>query len=317
MPRPTARILDRIAALPHLHARHRAAVAYGLLILGPVFFAANMLVARLTAEFFPPMALTFWRWVVALLLMLPFTAAELWRGRAEIRAEAADLLGLGGLAIVVCGAFVYIGAATTTATNIGLIYAASPVLIVVFARLVLGEAMSLRQGAGVLTCLLGVVAIITRGDPAILTELRFTVGDLWILAGCIGWAVYATMIRARPSRLRPGVRFAAICAAGLLALIPLLAWEVAQGRVPPLDARTVAAVLVTAIFPSVLAFQLYAHLQLVLGAARTSLIMYLIPLYNAGLAVAILGETLEPFHLVGAALVLPGIFLATYRGRRA
>src|SRR3546814_1588308 len=88
-----------------------------------------MLVARATHDLFPPVALAFWRWTATLALLLPFTAAALWRHRYDVLREWRDILVLGALGMGVCGAFVYIAADTTSATNIGLIYAASPILI--------------------------------------------------------------------------------------------------------------------------------------------------------------------------------------------
>jgi drug/metabolite transporter (DMT)-like permease len=272
-----------------------------------------MLVARATHELIPPVALAFWRWFATLLLLLPFTAATLLRYRQEVAREWRDLIVLGALGMGVCGAFVYIGADTTTATNIGLIYAASPILIVVFARLWYGEALSARQGLGVALSLLGVLAVVCRGDPAVLFGLRFSAGDLWILAAMVAWALYSVLLRHRPSRLPLMARFAGITGGGVLVLLPFALGEVLAGRLPALDGTTLASVAFLAVVASFGAYQVYGLIQRSLGAGPTSLLMYLIPLYNGGLAFLLLGERLEPYHLAGAALVLPGIFLATRR----
>lgn len=286
-----------------------------LLFIAPALFASNMLVARSTYELIPPIALAFWRWLVTLLLLLPFIAGTLWRQRQAIRREWADLVFLGALGMGVCGAFVYIGAATTSATNIGLIYAASPVLIILLARWLYGEAVSPRQIAGVALSLCGVLGIICKGDPAVLLELRFTVGDLWILAAMIAWALYSVLLKHRHSDLGLQTRFAAICAGGVVVLAPFHLWEIGIGQVPRLDRTTVASVLFLAVVASLGAYQAYALIQKTLGAARTGLLMYLIPVYNGGLAYLFLNETLELYHALGAALVLPGVYLATHRAQ--
>ena len=104
--------------------------AYALMAVTPAMFAANMLTARATAGEFPPIALAFWRWLAAFALLAALVGRPLWTERRALLAEWRDLLVLGALGMGVCGAFVYLGAATTTATNIGLIYACSPVLII-------------------------------------------------------------------------------------------------------------------------------------------------------------------------------------------
>src|SRR3569832_1041957 len=137
-------------AAPIARTDYGRSVAFALLLLTPAMFATNMLTARATADFMPPASLAFGRWIGAFLLVLPFCAVPLWRQRRAVLREWPDLLVLAFLGMVTCGALVYYGAATTTATNIGLIYASSPVLIIVMARLFYGESMSTRQLGGVL-----------------------------------------------------------------------------------------------------------------------------------------------------------------------
>ncbi|MGF1609273.1 MAG: DMT family transporter [Kiloniellales bacterium] len=286
-------------------------IALALLFLAPAMFASNMLVARATAETMPPVALAFWRWTLALAILLPWVIGPLWRGRAALRHEWRDLLALGALGMGVCGAFVYIGADTTTATNIGLIYAASPILIVLMAHFGYGEALRPRQVLGVALSLVGVLAIVCRGSLDVLASLGFTVGDLWIMAATAGWALYSVLLRHRPSALAPMTRFAAIIGGGLLVLLPFVVGEVLAGDVPAIDGRSLLTVLFLALVPGLGAYLAYGRIQRALGAGPTSLLMYLIPLYNGVLAYLLLGERFELYHLVGTALVLPGIYLAT------
>ncbi len=279
----------------------------------PAMLCSNMLAARSTADTIPPVALAFWRWTLVVLILLPVVVMPLWHARKALRRELPDLLLLGALGMGVCGAVVYLGAQTTTATNIGLIYAASPVLIIVLARALYGEAMSRRQGIGVALSLIGVVTIVARGDLGVLLDLRFTPGDLCIVAAAIAWAVYTVLLLHRPTALAATPRFAAIALAGVVVMLPFLILEAALGYVPRLDMYTAGWVLFVAVVPGIGAYQTYAYVQRQLGANRTSLIMYLVPIYNAVLAWLLLGETLQVYHYAGAALVLPGIYLATRR----
>ncbi|HMA15749.1 MAG: DMT family transporter [Bacteroidota bacterium] len=288
-------------------------LALVLLFVAPALFCSNMLVARATHDLFPPVALAFWRWAATFALLLPFAGAALWRRRHDALREWKDLLVLGALGMGVCGAFVYIGADTTSATNIGIIYAASPILIVVLAHVFYGEPLGLLQGAGILLSLAGVVAIVARGDIAVLTGLSFAPGDLWIVAAMAGWAVYAILLRHRPSALPMMARFAAIVAGGLAVLLPFTVAEGLAGEQPVWNATSFATVGFLAVVASFGAYQVYGLVQRTLGAGPTSLLMYLIPVYNGLLAWLLLGETLQAYHLLGACLVLPGIWLATRR----
>lgn len=285
-------------------------IAYGLLMTAPAMFGVNMLVARWMAETAPPIGLAFWRWFGVFLIMLLLRGPQLWKQRRDVLAEAPDLLLLGAIGMGVCGAFVYIGAHTTEATNIGLIYAAAPVLIILLAGLVYGERLTAMQLLGVGVCLSGVLWIIFRGDLETLLSLRFTVGDLWIVAGAIGWAVYVVLLKYRPSRLGMMTRFTALCGAGSLVLLPFYVWETLTGKPMPVTPDTLVANGLLIFVAGFGAYQAYAKAQAVLGASRGSLVMYMSPVYVAAMAWAFLGERLETYHLIGAALVLPGIWLA-------
>ena len=192
--------------MPDARFMNEQRLAYILLAIAPALFASNMLTARLVHDLVPPVGLAFWRWAVTFLLLL--VGPQLWRQRRDALAEWKDLLLLGAFGMGVCGAFVYIGAQTTPASNIGLIYSASPILIVLIAGLFYGERVTPRQGIGIALSLAGVLAIIARGDPAVLTGLAFTIGDLWIAAAMAGWALYAILLKYRPSRLGLMTRFA-------------------------------------------------------------------------------------------------------------
>lgn len=288
-------------------------VARLLMLVAPALFAANMLVARATAGIIPPVALAFWRWAATFLLLVVLFGRPIWRQRHLLRREWLELLLLGSLGMGVCGAFVYIAAATTTATNIGILYAASPVLIILLGRLLYDEALAGRQLLGVALCLVGVLVIIARADLAVLYGLRFTAGDLWVVAAVVAWAVYSVRLRHRPSALGLNERFAGIVLGGLTALLPFAIGEALLDRPPALTPETIAWVGFLAVVASFGAYQVYGMILQALGAAEASLLFYLTPVYNALLAWLLLGERLAPYHLAGAALVLPGLYLASRR----
>lgn len=288
-------------------------MAMALLCFAPVFFATNMLTARAMADHVPPVGLAFGRWSLTFAILLFFVAPTLWRERRAILAEAGRFLILGALGMGVCGVFVYVGADTTTATNIGLIYATSPIMITLIAWRFMGEAITTVKAIGIALSLIGVLVIVCRGDLAVLTGLNFVVGDIWILFSTLGWALYSILLKHWQSGLTLMARFAAITLGGVLVLLPFQLWEGISHGWPVFDSRTLGAFAVLAIVASFLAYQSYAYIQRHLGAGPTSLLMYLIPLYNGVLAYFILGEALQSYHLAGAVLVLPGVYLATKR----
>lgn len=284
-----------------------------LLFVTPSFFASNMLIARATADLVPPVALAFGRWALALAILLALLGPSVWRARRAIAGEAAELTLLGALGMGVCGAFVYIGADSTTATNIGMIYATSPVMIILLARAFYGERLTPGRWLGVFLALAGMMAIVFRGRVETLLTLDLTQGDLWIMASAFSWALYSILLKHRPTRLEPKVRFAAIMLFGTLVLAPFTLLEALLHEAPQINAVSVGAVVFLALVPALGAYGSYGYVQRHLGASKTGLMLYLSPVYTAVLAYFLLAEALQGYHLLGAALVLPGLWLATRR----
>lgn len=292
-----------------------ALFAYGLLLMAPLMMASNVVIGRAAAEIMPPVGLAFWRWSLAFVLMLPLAGAGLWRYRQVLRREWPVLLVLGALGMGVCGAFVYVGLKTTTATNAGLIYAASPALILLVSAVFRGEAVRPRQVAGIVIAVAGVAAILARGDISALLALRFTTGDLWVLGATIAWAVYSVMLKRQALQMPTFVLFAAITAAGVLCLAPFYLAETLAGRPVAWTPEALLSVAGVAVFASVLAYSSYQKGVTLIGPARAGPFMYLMPAYAAVLAMLFLDERLALFHLVGFALILTGVMLASAPSR--
>ncbi|HEX6959240.1 MAG TPA: DMT family transporter [Ferrovibrio sp.] len=292
-------------------------IAQILIFITPAMFATNMLLARYSADFIPPIALAVWRWLGVFVLLLPFCGGELWRKRQAIRSDWLRLLVLGALGMGICGAVVYAAGQTTTATNIGLIYAVSPILIILLSRIMFGERLSARQRTGTLLALVGMLAIVAKGDPRILLHLRFVPGDLMILAAATAWALYSVLLKRWPGSLTINARLAAIAMAGVLVMLPFLAWEtITIGPARP-DPRTLAVMATVVLVPGIGAYALHGYITKHLSPYKAGLILYLSPVYTALLAWLLLGERLAVYHWVGAALVLAGLYIATSQARKA
>ena len=287
-------------------------IAIALVFIAPALWSVNYLVARWAPGVIAPHMLALWRWLIAAALLGAFCWREIAAKRGHIRGEALHFIVLGALGMWVCGAFVYIGGRSTSAVNIGLIYAGSPVLIGLVSALWLHERFGLRQWLGVAVAIGGVVHIIIKGHWTALGEVRINGGDAWIAVAMVCWAAYSLLLRAWPSAFGSLARLTLIAAGGVLVMLPLTAIE-ALWWPSTLSWQSVGLVLAAALLPGAAAYGAYSYMQRVLGAARVGMVLYLGPLYAAVIAWVVLGESIERFHLVGAVLVLSGIALATRR----
>jgi drug/metabolite transporter (DMT)-like permease len=240
-----------------------------------------------------------------------FCAAELRAKRAAIAREWKQFVVLGALGMWVCGAFVYIGGRSTSAVNIGLLYAASPVLIALASALWLHERLGARQVLGVCLALAGVLHILVRGDWPALLALRINHGDLWVAVAVLCWTAYSLLLRAWPSAFGALARLTLTALAGIVVLVPFTLWEALAWLPTEWSWRSLALIVAAALLPGAGAYGAYSVMQRELGAARVGMVLYLVPLYSVVLARLVLGEQIEGFHLIGACLILPGIYFSS------
>lgn len=285
--------------------------AHLLLWMSPALVSSNYIIARAATDEIAPHLLALVRWSVALILMLGVSWRSLPPIARAMRTEGWNTLALGALGMWVCGAFVYAGAATTSAANIALIYAATPVAIAIAGAYLLAEPVGSRQRVGMAVATLGLLFVILKGDWLHLRAVRLVAGDGWILAAAVSWVAYSVLQQRWPTVLTPAQRLAASTAGGVLVLIPFTLLEVWALAPAPPSMRGLGLAVLAGVVPGFLAYQAYGFMLRELGAARAGLVMYLSPVYAALIAWLALGELPQWFHLVGAMLILPSIYVAT------
>lgn len=291
------------------HAR-----TYLVLVFMPLFFVSNLIIGRAAATAVEPWTLAFWRWLVAVLLLVPVAWPGAWSCRQALTAQWPLLLLQGFFGVWVCGGLVYVSLDFTTATHATLIYTTTPVLIVVLEAALFGTALSPARAAGVAAAVLGVVTIVLEGNPAALIGLKFNIGDLGMVIAAIAWAIYSLVLRRRGMRELPMLPlFFAIAVAGTLTVLPFAIWEMARSGLPT-GLWPWLSILGLAVVPSIFGSLTFQYGVQEVGPATTSVFMYLLPIYGMGLAVLLLGEPLHVYHAVGLVLVVLGVALATWPG---
>jgi len=290
---------------------------YLLLTLTSLFWAANWVVGRAMRNEIPPIAMGFWRWTIALAILLPFAAPELRRKWHVVRANWLTLTLLGCLGAVAFNTLVYVGLQYTAATNGVLFNSVSPVLIILLSWAVARERISKLQGCGVLLSLAGVVAIVARGDAASLAAFQFNLGDLWLITAMLLWAIYTIVLRRRPLELSATGFLAAMLLLSLPFLLPFYLGEFFSRGGFALTQATVAALAYYSTFPSIVAYLFWNRGVAQVGPNKAGLFVHLMPLFGAVLAVIFLDENLYAYHYAGAILIFSGIWLTTRRGTPA
>ncbi|MDJ0389881.1 DMT family transporter [Roseomonas sp. E05] len=284
-----------------------------LLFLGaPLLFASNMVGARWLSGSVPPVTLAFGRWAVAGLLLLPLVWPHLRAGalRHASPGMLALLALLGGVASV---APQYGAARYTSAGNIALIAAMSPLLVAIIERVVWGVRLRPAMLAGIACAFCGIGVAAFRGDVAALLRFELNPGDALMFGAILAWAGYTALLRHRPVPLPPMLLVWVVATGGAAGLLPLVGLEWARMGVPALGAQAFWGMLFLGIVAGIGAYGAFARVVGMVGAAQASMSMYLVPAYALVLGAALLGESLHPYHAVAMALVLGGVALGTLR----
>ncbi|MGD8235501.1 MAG: DMT family transporter [Chromatiales bacterium] len=290
---------------------------YLLLVLTTLFWGGNFNVGRAVAGEVPPLGLSFWRWMVAWMIIFPIAYGPMWRKRQLLVEHWFLLLLLAVTGVTLFNSLVYLGLQTTTAINASLMQSINPVLIILLSILLLGHRPQVMQWLGVIVSMSGAIVILARGDVAVLSELKFASGDLLVLLAVFLWGLYTVLLKKLPVELRGLPVLGYTVTLGTVLILPFYLLETWGGRPVPLSPASIASILYVAIFPSVLAYLFWNHATVRLGPERTGQFSHLIPVFGVLIATLVLGESLQTYHFAGILLVGAGLLLANFRSTKA
>lgn len=288
---------------------------YVLLSLAVLFWAGNAVVGRAYATDLPPIAMVFWRWVIAGCILFPLCIKPFMRDLHIIRANLPYIALQGFLSITAFNALLYWGLHYTTVVNTSLVQAGMPVLTLFFSWIILRRGLNPLGIIGIFVSLTGVTWVVLRGDFATLSTLSFNPGDMIILVAITLWSIYTVLLAKAPANLsRMAFTFSAVLS-GLVFLLPLYGWELSTGVSFHLNSNTILAFAYIGIFPSVLSFLCWNKGVELIGATAAGTFANLMPVFGAILGMLILGEVLQGFHYVGIILIFCGIYLVTKKNK--
>jgi drug/metabolite transporter (DMT)-like permease len=293
------------------------ALAAAGLVLANLFWAGNAVVARGVADQIPPMALNFWRWLLALVFILPFGLPKIRRDWSTIRRSLPQLFALSIVSIVSYNALLYSAAQTTTAINITLVSATITLSVALFGWALLRLHTSPVQWLGIALGIAGIAVTVTRGELAVLLELEFNRGDLLVLTAVACWGLYSVLLRRFALPIHPVAMLTMLIALGMPLIATLYGWELLSHGGFEMRAGLVPPIVFVAIFPALLAYLFWVYGVQIAGPTLSSMSIYLMPVFASLLAVAFLGERLRGYHFAGGLLILAGLYLATRNGRKA
>ena len=279
------------------------------LALATLLWAGNFIIGRALRDDMAPLELNFWRWIIALAALLPFTLNSLWLGRALITRNAGFIAMLALTGVVVPHTCVYAALATTNAVNALLLLSIAPLLIGLGDWAIFGEPMRKRQWLGMAVALMGAITLIARGNVDTLLALQAGKGDLWMIPAILSVAAQALMLKRSPKAIAQAPLLAASIIAALIMMLPfmLITGNLAA---PPSGVRVVASLLYVGVFASAAAFLLWNRGVARLGPGAAAPFLYLMPVYGSIMSGVLLGEAAMDYQYIGGGFVFFGLWLA-------
>ena len=283
---------------------------YLLLSITALCWAGNAIVGRLAAGHIPPVTLSFLRWSFAFLIILPFAWKHLKRDWDAIRARLGTMIFLSVIGISAFNTLQYWALEHTQALNTLLLQSAGPLFVAVWSLILLGVRLTLAQAGGIALSLIGVLVILLHGDLTALSNIEFNKGDIIFTVALAIFGLYSVLSLKRPQI--HGLSFVGFTfGCGAVCLVPLWIWELFTRPVMQLNAANLLSLFYVAVFPSTLAYLCFNRGVQLIGANRAAPFFHVVPVFGSAMAIVFLGEHPQLFHIIGFALVLTGVFVAS------
>jgi drug/metabolite transporter (DMT)-like permease len=285
---------------------------YLLLSITAACWAGNAVVGKLAAGHIAPATLSFLRWSLAFLIILPFAWTHLVRDWAAIRAKPGLMILLSATGVGAFNTLQYWSLEHTQAINTLLLQPTAPVFVAMWSLLLLGVRLTLAQAGGILLSLVGVLVIMTHGDLSSLKHVDFNRGDLIFVLALFIFGLYSVLMPRRPPMHSLSfIGFTFGC--GAACIIPLFIHEVATQPFMTMNLANLLTLAYVALFPSIIAYLCFNRGVQIIGPNRAAPFFHLVPVFGTIMSIVFLGERPQLFHFVGFALVLTGVFVASRR----
>ncbi len=289
---------------------------YLLLSITALCWAGNAIVGRLAAGHIPPVTLSFLRWTFAFLIILPFAWKHLKHDWGAIRSHLGTMIVLSVTGIGAFNTLQYWALEHTQALNTLLLQSAGPLFVAIWSLILLGVRLTLAQAGGIVLSMTGVLVILLHGDLTALTSIAFNKGDIIFTVALVIFGLYSVLTLKRPNI--HGLSFVGFTfGCGAACLTPLWIWELFSRPVMQLDTANLLSLFYVAVFPSTLAYLCFNRGVQLIGANRAAPFFHVVPVFGSAMAIVFLGERPQLFHIIGFALVLTGVFVASRKPANA
>ena len=288
--------------------KSRTGLVYAALIFTTFFWSSNIVIGRAVNASIEPLELSFWRWLFASVMLVPFSVAHVRADWISIKSHIGILALLSLLGVSLFNSILYFSTHTTGATNIALIQTTMPVFVVIFNFVLFRRGVRAGALLGVCLGLCGALIVIFKGQFTEINNLRFTIGDISMLVAVMLYGLYSVLLIKAPN-IHPFSLLTVTVVLGTVMLFPFFLLQVAIDNRIAISFDLMPSILYIAFFPSIVAYWSWNYGVRSIGAGSTGLFICFIPIFTAILAAIFLNEMLHAYHVIGLMLVVSGIVI--------
>ena len=286
--------------------------AYLMLTLCAFFWSGNFIVGKF-ATFYqvPPLTLNFFRWLIVWIILIPFTAKDIFINIKIIKEKFCSILLMSITSISIFNSVVYYSLNFTQVLNGALMISTIPVLIIFISFIFRVEKINLNQVLGLILSITGVVIIITQLEFSRLIHLDLNKGDLWLLVAMLSWAIYSTMLKTHKTGLNYLTFISVIVTLGLIFLFPQFLFELNNHELIKFNFAFFLIISYVVLFAGLGAYIFWNKAVLIVGPSRAGIFLHLMPVFSSLMAIFLLNEKFMNFHIFGAIAIILGIYLSS------
>ena len=287
-----------------------------MLTLCAFFWSGNFIVGKFATLYeVPPLTLNFFRWLIVWIILIPFTFRDILKNTEIIKKNFYPILLMSITSISVFNSVVYYSLNFTQVLNGALMISIIPVLIIFISFIFKTEKVNFSQILGLILSVTGVAIIVTRLDFAKLINLDLNKGDLWLLVAMFSWAIYSTMLRTHKTGLEYLSFISVIVSIGLIFLLPQFLFEFNNHQIIRFNIPVFLITGYVVLFAGLGSYILWNKAVVIVGPNKAGIFLHLMPVFSSFMAIFLLNEKLMHFHIIGATIIIIGIYLSSKKSR--
>lgn len=289
-----------------------------LVIVVNFMWATQVPVIRLIGDRVGPMNLAFVPMLVSTLMFLPFLWAENRKRKRSERRTWKDLryFIIPGLIGVFLMQYLYtVGSTRTLASNAGIITLTIPVLVALFASILLKEKLNIVRILGFVIALAGVLLTsLPDLQSASFSQGSFFTGNLIFLVACAFAAFFNTYSKLLVDKGFTELEILVYCSlVGSIASIPLLIWvePLSISKIIHSDNIVIFGLLELSFIVYGISMLLFFYILKRMDVTQAILGNYLLPFFIALLGIILLNEKITATMIIGGIIIFAGTLMVT------